>query len=72
MYLKMAQHTRVSSCRRCLTFETYTEQHIVTGGHHDTVIGGGHLDGALGVLADECLARIRNLLVREKLNSNIH
>ena len=42
---------------------TPEKQHIVTGSHHDTVIGGGHLDGALGVLAGiECLARIKELI----------
>ena len=42
---------------------TPEKQHIVTGSHHDTVIGGGHLDGALGVLAGiECLARIKELV----------
>ena len=35
---------------------------VVTGSHMDSVIGGGHLDGALGVLAGiECLRRIKEL-----------
>ena len=36
---------------------------VVTGSHHDTVLGGGRLDGALGVLAGvECIARIKELV----------
>ena len=35
---------------------------VMTGSHHDTVRGGGRLDGALGVIAGvECLARIKEL-----------
>ena len=35
---------------------------VVTGSHMDSVIGGGHLDGALGVIAGiECLRRVQEL-----------
>ena len=37
--------------------------YVVTGSHHDTVIAGGRLDGALGVLAGiECIVRIKELV----------
>lgn len=37
---------------------------VITGSHIDSVPGGGHLDGALGVLAGlECLRRIRELQI---------
>lgn len=40
---------------------------IITGSHIDSVPGGGHLDGALGVLAGlECLRRIKELDLRPR------
>jgi beta-ureidopropionase / N-carbamoyl-L-amino-acid hydrolase len=45
------------------TAPTPQNRYVVTGSHHDTVIGGGRLDGALGVVAGlECLARIGELV----------
>lgn len=45
---------------------------VITGSHIDSVPGGGHLDGALGVLAGlECLRRIKelNLSLKRPLES---
>ena len=40
---------------------------VITGSHIDSVPGGGHLDGALGVLAGlECLRRIKELNLPSK------
>lgn len=40
---------------------------VMTGSHIDSVPGGGHLDGALGVLAGlECLRRIKELKLKPK------
>ena len=43
------------------------EASVMTGSHLDSVPGGGHLDGALGVLAGlECLRRLKELNVELK------
>ena len=45
-----------------LSSGTASKSVVMTGSHHDTVRGGGRLDGALGVIAGiECLARIKEL-----------
>ena len=42
---------------------------VLTGSHHDTVRGGGRLDGALGVIAGiEALARIKELMDEGKVD----
>ncbi|MGY6277357.1 allantoate amidohydrolase [Methylomonas sp. MgM2] len=42
-----------------------TKPSVMTGSHLDSVPGGGHLDGALGVLAGlECLRRLKELDVK--------